>query len=154
MGWLELEKLQARAFPMGGIVGAAVGTAWGFGETAALVRQLALAWAYNAGVVAFTVQLECQALFKLLPELGCRLSEFMHEYFKDRVYISYSPLALPGLSPTGFQSQLYGLIFPVLVPRAGMPNVELEPFAPLGRTIAPVTSFSACGLLCQGLGTD
>ena len=111
---MELQWAQPGVFP--GCAGAA-----------ALVRQLALAWAYNAGVVAFTVQLECQALFKLLPELGCRLSEFMHEYFKDRVYISYSPLALPGLSPIGFQSQLYGLIFPVLVPRAGMPNVELEP---------------------------
>ena len=46
---------------------------------------------------------------------------------KSRVLTSYSPPVLLVVSPIGFQSQIRGLIYLVLDPMAGVPNVELEP---------------------------
>ena len=63
--------------------------------------------------------------------LGLRASEFVSVPFKSGVSVSVSPLALLELSPIDFQSQqLWGLIFLVQVPRVGMLNTGLEPFAP------------------------
>ena len=47
--------------------------------------------------------------------LGLRESEFVHKPFKRGVLVSHSSLAFPNVSPTGFQIQLWGLIFLVLV---------------------------------------
>ena len=63
--------------------------------------------------------------------LGLRVSEFVREPFKGRVFVSHkSSLALLYVSPTGFQSQtLWGLIFLMQVPWPGVTNVGLEPLA-------------------------
>lgn len=47
--------------------------------------------------------------------LGLRESEFVHKPFKRGVLVSYSSLASPNVSPTGFQIRLRGLIFLVQV---------------------------------------
>lgn len=70
---------------------AAVATVWAFprvcqgcclGRTAGIGVGVGQG---HAGVVALADQLECQALLKLLSELGLRVGEFMHEPFKSRV---------------------------------------------------------------------
>ena len=64
--------------------------------------------------------------------LGLKVSEFVRVPFKSRVRVSYSSPALLDTSPAGFQTQmlLWGLIFLVQVPRAGVPDVGLEPLSP------------------------
>lgn len=61
-----------------------------------------------------------------------RTSEFVHRPFKNRVLVSYSPLALLKLNPDDFQSQLlWGLVLLVQVSRSGLPDMGLEPLTPL-----------------------
>ena len=51
--------------------------------------------------------------------------------FKNRVYISYSPLVLPVTSPTGFQSHiLWRLVLLVQISLAGKPDVKFGTPAP------------------------
>ena len=60
--------------------------------------------------------------------LGLGASEFVHKPFKSRVLVSHSPLALPDISPTGFQSYiLWKIIFLVQDPRIGSPTWSLDP---------------------------
>lgn len=58
-------------------------------------------------------------------------SEFVLDSFKSRVLVSYSPLSFLDLGPTGFQNQLWGLIFLVLDPKGWGANYGAKPFAPL-----------------------
>lgn len=69
------------------------------------------------------------ALLSAAPALGLR--ESLRAQSKSRVSVSYTLPALLIVSRAGFQTQLRALIFPVLVPRAGMFNVELKSLAPL-----------------------
>lgn len=63
--------------------------------------------------------------------LGAR--EIVCGPFKSRVFVSYSSPAIPDLSPTDYQSQvLWGLIFPVQIPRQRVPDMELEPLTSQG----------------------
>ena len=72
--------------------------------------------------------LEGQELFNLLPlSWDSEQVKCVCEPFKRGVLVSYSPLALPVISPAGFQNQLRELIFPVPVTGAGVPDVGLEP---------------------------
>ena len=52
--------------------------------------------------------------------------KFVCMSLKAGVSVSYSFPVLSAVSPTGFQNLLRGLIFPVLDPRAWVPNVQLE----------------------------
>lgn len=82
----------------------------------------------DAGV-AMAGWLEQQVLCYLLP-LPWDFEKVCVHYLKA-VSVSYT---LPGLlivSRAGFQTPLRALIFPVLVPRAGLFNVELKSLAPL-----------------------
>lgn len=63
------------------------------------------------------------------PYTGLR--ESLRAQSKSRVSVSYTLPALLIVSRAGFQTQLRALIFPVLVPRAGLFNVELKSLAPL-----------------------
>ena len=70
--------------------------------------------------------LKLQALFNLLlcaDELVCD----PFNSFKSGVSVSYSPQALLDVNPAGFQSQLWGFVFPVLDPGPGVPSVEPKP---------------------------
>ena len=62
--------------------------------------------------------------------LGLRLCKNLHVLFKSRGSVSYSPVTLPNISPTGFQSQMFWvLIFPMQDPWAREPDVGLGPLA-------------------------
>lgn len=62
-------------------------------------------------------------------------------------FVSYSPLALLKISPSGFQSQMFwGLIFPVQDPWAAESQIPQS----LGRTSAVVLIPSICGSPSQG----
>ena len=68
--------------------------------------------------------------------LGLGDSMFVHTPFKSGVLGFYSPLPLPAVSPTGFQSHVFWvLVFPVKVPWAGAPDVGLEILTYLGGTL-------------------
>ena len=63
--------------------------------------------------------------------LGLKVSEVLCVPFKSGVSVFYSPLALPNISPTGFQSQIFGgLVFSVQDPQAGDPDAGLRLLAP------------------------
>lgn len=51
----------------------------------------------------------------------------MHVPTESAVLVSYNPLVLPVISHTGFQNHLSGLVFLMLDPKAGVPDVGLEP---------------------------
>ena len=60
--------------------------------------------------------------------LGPSLCEILCAPFESRVSISYSPLALRKVSPTGLQSPMFWkLFFLVQDPQAGKPNVGSYP---------------------------
>ena len=68
--------------------------------------------------------------------LGLGVCEILCVPFKSGVSISHSLLALLKVSPTGLQSQTFwGLVFSVQDPRAGEPDVGLEPLAPWGEPL-------------------
>lgn len=75
----------------GAMAEAAVATVWAFPrvcQDCCLGRTAGIGVGVGQGhveVVALADQLECQALLKLLSELGLRVGEFMHEPFKSRV---------------------------------------------------------------------
>ena len=70
---------------------------------------------------------------------GTRACETLHVPFKSKVFVSYSPPALPNVSPAGVQSlTFWGLIFPMLR------LLCLDPLL-LGRTSAFVISLSFVG---------
>lgn len=58
------------------------------------------------------------------------VNKFVFMSLKGGFSVSYSFPVLSVVSPTGFQYLLRGLIFPVLDPRAWVPNVQLEPLTP------------------------
>ena len=65
--------------------------------------------------------------------LGLRAYEILHVPFKSGVSVSYSPSALPKMSPTGFQSQMFwGLISLMQDPQVGCPIWGSDPCS-LGR---------------------
>lgn len=71
---------------------------------------------------------DSDAFWTATPVLGLRGNEFVCEPFKSEVSVSYSPLTLPNVSPTVFQSQwLWGFSFLVHVPCTGGPKVGLRP---------------------------
>lgn len=75
-------------------------------------------------------------LFNLAFALHPGASISSHEPFKSRISDPYSPMVLLDLSPAGFQSQMFwGLVSPVLVLKAVLPDERYEPFAPQG--VAP-----------------
>ena len=57
------------------------------------------------------------------PSLSLGMSMLLYESFKSGVLDSYSPPALLDINPTGFQNQLWGLIFPVPIHR---PSAKLK----------------------------
>lgn len=98
--------------------------------TRGLESELSAGWGEQ--VRAFlTSHLQGQVLSNLLSVWGLRTRKSVHTYCKSRVSVFYSPPTLPVVSPAGFQNQLWGRIFPVLVPRARVPSVGLEA-SPLG----------------------
>ena len=63
--------------------------------------------------------------------LGLGAWEILCVPFKCGVFVSYRPLALPNISPTGFQSQMFWrLVFLMQDPWVGDPNVGLGHIAP------------------------
>lgn len=62
------------------------------------------------------------------------LSESVHEPFKSGFSFPYSSIVFLGIFNVGFQSQVFwDLVFIVLDLMVGVPNVELESLAPLGK---------------------
>ena len=78
-----------------------------------------------------------QGFFKVLPAmLELEMCEILCEPFKNRDSVSYSSPALLYTSRAGVQNQIFwGLIFPVLDPQAGDPDVGLGPLASWGEPL-------------------
>lgn len=79
--------------------------------------------------------------------LGCGVSEFV-----CTLLFSYTPLILPELSPSDFQSlKLRGLIVPVPVPRAGLTSVGLwTPHSSGTSTFVASVPLVCCCTKCVG----
>ena len=93
---------------------------WGFGREAAAGNWCRLGWrvlgqSSRLARAPGTFQSSASALI-------LKASKSVSVLFKSRVSVSYSLL----VSPTGFQNQEMGLIFLVLDPRVGVPNVGLK----------------------------
>lgn len=62
-------------------------------------------------------------LLEVLPLCQSRVSGSVHKAFKKNVAVPYGPLGLLDMSPIGSQSQVFwGLLSPVQLPRAGVPD--------------------------------
>lgn len=118
--------------------------------TRGLESELSAGWGEQVRAL-LTSHLQGQVLVNLLSVLGLRTSKSVHTHYKSTVSVFYSLPTPLDVSPAGFQNQLRGPIFPVLVPRARVPSVGLEA-VPQGRLRVCVFSFLLC-ITCQGYGS-